>query len=155
MVDPGDETVLSLAETLLPGGVGFPAFGATDAGAVLLRRLGADDRTRLLAALIAPGAAAEGPPAWVQAAAAIEALEPALFAAFRKQAYLVYYEQPAVITAIRALGHSYNDAPLPDGYPTAAFDPTQDAPRHGRGRWVDTDDVRPVDLAALDLECLR
>lgn len=60
-----------------------------------------------------------------------------------------------MIAAIRALGHPYNDAPLPDGYPAAPFDPAADAPRHQRGRWIDTDDVHPVDAAALDLECLR
>lgn len=85
----------------------------------------------------------------------MEAIEPALFTEFSKEAYLAYYEQPQVIAAIRTLGHPYNDAPLPDGYPAEPFDSGRDAPRHGRGRWIDTDEVRRADLAALDLECLR
>ena len=91
----------------------------------------------------------------MQAASRLEAVEPALFAVLRREIYLAYYEQPEVIAAIRGLGHPYNDAPLPDGYPAAPFDPAQDAPRHGRGRWVDTDEVRPADLSGLDLESLK
>lgn len=150
-----NEAVLGLAETLLPGGGGFPAFAATESGGLLLQRLRAGDGARLLAALTAQGTMPDGPAAWMDEAARIEAVEPELFTEFRRQAYLAYYEQPPVIAAIRALGHPYNDAPLPDGYPTEAFDPVRDAPRHERGRWVDTEDVRPVDVAGLDLECLR
>jgi len=150
-----DEALLRLAGTLLPGGAGFPPFADTDAGPLLLRRLGAGEAARLLDALGARGALPDQPAAWVAAASRLEAVEPELFTGFRRQAYLAYYEQPGVIAAIRALGHPYNDAPLPDGYPDRAFDPARDTPRHGRGRWIDTDDVRPVDVAALDLESLR
>ncbi len=152
------EAVLHLAATLLPGGAGFPAATATAAPDVLLRRLReADDAApaRLLAALADGRPLPDYPDAWVDAACRLEALEPALFTEFRKQAYLAYYEQPEVIAAIRGLGHPYNDAPLPDGYPAAPFDPAQDAPRHRRGRWVDTEDVRPVNLGGLALESLK
>ena len=142
-----DAVLLGLADTLLPGGAGFPPFSATQADAVLVGRVPAELWSKLLAALGAPPA---GKAAWVAAAARIEALEPALFSEVRKQVYLAYYEQPGVITAIRALGHPYNDAPLPDGYPTEPFDPATDAPRHGRGRWTDTDAVHPVDLTGLE-----
>lgn len=150
--------ILQLAATLLPGGVGFPAFSATAAPDLLLQRLPETDAAvpdRLLATLAARGALLDSPAAWIEAATRLEAIEPTLFTEFRKQAYLAYYEQPAVIAAIRGLGHPYNDAPLPEGYPTAPFDPAQDTPRHGRGRWVDTDDVCPVDIAGLDLETLK
>ncbi len=150
-----DDIVLILAGTLLPGGAGFPPFAATQAGALLLQRLTADDAARLLAALRTRGPAPDESTQWTKAACRLEAVEPELFTEFRRQVYLVYYEQPPVIAAIRALGHPYNDAPLPNGYPTEAFDPARDAPRHGRGRWIDTDDVRPVNLAGLDLESLR
>ena len=149
------DALLMLAETLLPGGAGFPSFAATQAGLLLLQRLRGGDEAQLLAALTARGPALDGPAAWMAEAARIEAVEPALFTEFRKQTYLAYYEQPLVIAAIRALGHPYNDAPLPDGYPADPFDPTEDAPRHGWGRWIDTEDVRTVDVSALDLECLR
>ena len=125
------EALLHLAATLLPGGAGFPAFSATAAPGLLLQRLqGAD---QLLAALASRGALPGSPAAWVDAATRLQAVEPALFTEFRKQAYLAYYEQPEAIAAIRALGHPYNDAPLPDGYPTAPFDPPQHTPRPTRG----------------------
>ncbi len=151
-----DEAVLQLAATLLPGGAGFPPAAATGMGPVLCGRLRASDPAgpaTLLAALTVPPPA-DGP-AWVREAARLEAVEPALFGELRRQAYIAYYEQPEVIAAIRALGHPYNDAPLPDGYPVAAFDPAVDAPRHARGRWVDTEAVRPVAVGELDLESLR
>ena len=149
------EAVLRLAETLLPGGAGFPPFAATGGGPLLLRRLPADLGPRLLAAITARGAPPADAAGWIAAASRLEAVESAVFTEFRKQAFLAYYEQPGVIEAIRALGHPYNDAPLPDGYPTAPFDPAADSPRHKRGRWIDTDDVRPVDITGLDLESLR
>jgi hypothetical protein len=152
-----DENVaaLRLADTLLPGGAGFPPFAATAAGGLLLQRLPAGLPARLLAAVASRDTPPADPAAWIEAASRLEAVEPTLFTEFRKQAYLIYYEQPGVIAAIRALGHPYNDAPLPDGYPTAPFDPALDTPRHGRGRWIGTDDVRPVDMMAPGLECLR
>lgn len=146
---------LRLAETLLPGGAGFPSFAATDGGEAMLRRLSAELLGQLLALICARGSTPATAPEWTETAARLEAVEPAVFTEFRKQAYLAYYEQPPVIAAIRALGHPYNDAPLPDGYPAEPFEAGRDAPRHERGRWIDTDDVRRVDLTALDLECLR
>lgn len=134
--------VLQLAETLLPGGAGFPSFAAAGSGKVLLRRLPAELVERLMAAIGARGAAD-----WIETASRLEAVEPALFTEYRKQVYLAYYEQPEVISAIRELGHPYNDAPLPDGYPVEPFDARRDAPLHGRGRWVDTDAVCRVDLS--------
>ena len=150
-----DDVLLALADTLLPGGAGFPAFAVTGSGLLLLARLAAEDRTRLLAALSGRISPLDQKADWTEAASRLEAVEPELFAAFRRQAYLAYYEQPPVIAAIRALGHPYNDTPLPDGYPTEAFDPARDAPGHRRGRWIDTEEVRPVSLAGLDLESLR
>lgn len=149
------DVALMLAETLLPGGAGFPAFAATGAGSTMLGRLPADLPAQMLAAVAARGAPPVDPAGWIGTAARLEAVEPALFTEFRKQAYFAYYEQPEVIAAIRAMGHPYNDAPLPDGYPTAPFDPAHDTPRHGRGRWVDTEEVRPMDVTGLELECLR
>ncbi len=65
--------------------------------------------------------------------------------------YLSYYENPAVVEAVRGLGHTYNDAPQPAGYAMAPFDPADplQAPTHRRGRFVATNRVRRVDLSAL------
>ena len=139
-----DEAILHLLGALLPGGAGFPPAAGTGMAPLLLARLRHADPSlpaRLLAA--GDGEAHE-------ALSRMEAHDPALFAEFRKHAYLAYYEQPGAIAAIRALGHPYNDAPLPDGYPAEAFDPAHDTPRHARGRWIDTEDVRPA--SAWDIQ---
>jgi hypothetical protein len=39
---------------------------------------------------------------------------------------------------------------LPEGYAVGRFDPATDTPRHGRGGYVHTDEVRRVDLSQLD-----
>ncbi len=148
-----DAVVMHLMDCVLPGGAGFPSARSTGMTGLLAHRLRQADPAlpgRLLAAVVALGAM-PGPAAWIEAAARIEALDPKLFSEFRKYAYLTYYEQPAVVDAIRALGFRYNASPLPDGYPEETFDPARDAPRHARGRWIDTGDVRPVDLTSLDL----
>lgn len=114
-----EDALAGLVGDLLPGGAGFPGGCETGMVGVLVRRLDAGVLERVMFA----GDAAE-----------FEQLEPAAFGEVRKQAYLAYYEEPAVIAAIRALGHPYNDAPLPEGYPDESIDP---APSHGRGMWVE------------------
>ena len=52
--------------------------------------------------------------------------------------------------AIRSLGFVYNATPLPAGYPVGSFDADRDRPRHGRGRYLATAEVRRVDLGRLD-----
>lgn len=153
-----DRAVLGLMDALLPGGAGFPSAGATGMGGVLLARLRTADAAlpaRVAGALRArgdlPGDAAQ----WCEAARQLEAVEPKLFGEVRKYAYLTYYEQPAVIAAIRSLGFRYNDSPLPDGYPGEPFVPEHDAPRHGRGRWIATGDVKRLDLSRIGLEETR
>lgn len=149
-----DAAVTHLLDCMLPGGAGFPSARGTGMTGLLAHRLRQADPAlpgRLLAAVAALGAMPRDPVAWIEATARIETLEPKLFSEVRKYAYLTYYEQPAVIDAIRALGFRYNASPLPDGYPEETFDPLRDAPQHARGRWIDTGDVRPVDLAGLDL----
>jgi hypothetical protein len=151
----GDDVVLGLMEALLPGGAGFPPAQETSMGPALLARLRLADATlptRLAVAVAARGTLPADAAAWQEWAARLEAVEPKLFDELRKYAYLTYYEQPAVIAAIRGLGFRYNDSPLPAGYPNEPFDPARDAPRHGRGRWLRTDEVRRVDLSGLGLE---
>ncbi len=153
-----DAAVTELMATLLPGGAGFPPARDTGMAAVLAERLRLADASlpaRLLAALTARGPGPAGAEAWQEAVARLEAVEPKLFAELRKYTYLTYYEQPAVIAAIRALGFRYNDQPLPEGYPDDPFEPGRDAPRHNRGRWLATDEIRPVDVSGLGLESVR
>ena len=147
-----DEAVHGLMDALLPGGDGFPAASATGMGTTLAARLLQADAElpRRLAAFVAARPAA----AWHETAARLEAVEPKLFVELRKYAYLTYYEQEPVIEAIRALGFRYNDRPLPEGYPGEPFDRSRDAPRHERGRWVPTGEVRRVNLDGLGPDIL-
>jgi hypothetical protein len=153
-----DECLGGLMDTLLPGGHGFPSASATGMAPLLAARLRQADATlpgRLVAALAAQGGLPGDAAAWQEAAFRLEAVEPKLFGEIIKYAYLTYYEQPAVIATIRALGFRYNDSPLPEGYPAEPFDMARDSPRHGRGRWLATEQVRRVDLSSLGQEQTR
>lgn len=80
----------------------------------------------------------------------LEREEPTLFTLVRNAAFLAYYESPAVIPAVQALGQPYRAVPYLGGYPLEPFDPGRDRPRHNRGSYVPTDEVRPADLSGLD-----
>jgi hypothetical protein len=82
--------------------------------------------------------------------AQLEREQPDLFALVRNASFLAYYESPAVILAIQALGQPYRAIPYQGGYPQEPFDPERDRPRHNRGRYIPTDQVRRVDLSGLD-----
>ncbi|MFO1036347.1 MAG: hypothetical protein U1E45_05850 [Geminicoccaceae bacterium] len=141
-LDPAE--LVALADTMLPGDDLFPAASLVGAHGVLAQRL----RTLGVLERLAPALAAAGAPlarldegARETVARRLEQNEPELFAAVRLALYTGYYEQPAVIEAIRALGFTYNDAPLPEGYALEPFDIEADLPQHGRGHWVPTDEV--------------
>lgn len=143
------EAIARFADALFPGDDLFPSASATGAHGVLLTRLrervGEGAPERLAAALLAEGVLSD-------AIAATERLQSELPAAFdvaRSYLTFAYYEAPAVIAAIRAMGHTYNDAPQPDGYAVRPFDPARDAPATPRGSYVRTEDVRRVDLSGL------
>jgi hypothetical protein len=146
--------LVALLDTLLPGGEGFPAASASYMVDLFASRLlaVAPEAMAQIIGLVDTGSGLPGDAAgWQAAAYRIEVILPRLFGEFRKQAYLAYYEQPAVITAIRALGITYNDAPLPEGYPQQRFEPARDTPTHGRGTWLRTDEITRVDLSNLNL----
>jgi len=150
---PAEEARLltALVDALVPGDGRFPAASAVGVQAVLAGRLrdslGPKAPSHLATLLQAAAGAGRD---FEAAARAVEQREPALFAAVLAATYLAYYESPAVVRLLRELGHDYNDAPQPMGYAMEPFDPQRDAPRHRRGRFVATDEVRPVDPVALD-----
>jgi hypothetical protein len=140
----------ALVETLLPGDAGWPSGATVGVQAALATRLieekGEDALETLLAAL-QPGAAAllgGAAAARVDAVAAWEARDGALFGWVRDAAYMAYYESPVVALAIAAHGHQYRLRPHVAGYKLPRFDPATDTPRHGRGRYVPTDAVARV-----------
>jgi hypothetical protein len=79
----------------------------------------------------------------------LEEKEPALFTQVRNAAYLAYYENAAVVRAVQALGLPYQAMPAVKGYPLPAFDMEEDRPRHNRGHYIRTDEVKPLDLTVL------
>ncbi|MEZ5670571.1 MAG: hypothetical protein R3F55_24670 [Alphaproteobacteria bacterium] len=150
----------ALCDTMLPGDARFPC--ATDVGAqgVAADRLrmlvGQDGLDRIVAALAIGGGPLVGAADRNAVVAAFERAEPALFAAVRMALFTAYYESPAVVRAVRALGHDYNDAPQPRGYVMPAFDPADplNAPPHRRGHFVATEAVQRVDLSKLPADPL-
>ena len=155
-------TLKALVDVLLPGDERFPA--ASDAGThgVVADRLVAqmgeaalDDLAQTIEACGGPLA----PLSRVERQAVVrrfEAAHPEQFETLRMIAYLAYYESPAVVRAVRSLGHVYNDAPQPAGYVMAPFDESdpRQVPQHRRGGYVRTEDVTRLDLTPLPSEPL-
>jgi hypothetical protein len=152
----------ALVDVLLPGDGRFPA--ASDAGThgLVADRLVAQTGENALDDLARTIAGCGGPLGPLSAAERLavvrrfEAEHPEQFETLRMIAYLAYYESPAVVRAVRALGHVYNDAPQPAGYVMAPFDegdPLQ-APTHRRGHYVATEHVARLDLAPLPADPL-
>jgi hypothetical protein len=149
----------SFADTMIPGDGEFPPASATGAVALLAARLderagpGAAAAFAALLDRVAGGSFAALPEAdREQAVAAIERDAPDLFLLARMALYYSYYEQPAVVEVIRALGFTYNDAPLPHGYRMLAFDPAPagTAPLvNVTGAYKRTDAISRVDLGPL------
>lgn len=146
----------ALVDLLVPGDREFPAAAEVGAQAKLADRLGVMRGAEAVAELIEALDACGGPLARLDQAgrwavlARLEGELPDYFLQIRNIVYLSYYESPAVHAAIRAMGFTYNAIPLPGGYDVGRFDPATDMPRHQRGRFVATEEVRRVDLSQLD-----
>jgi hypothetical protein len=151
----------ALVTELIPGGNGWPS--ATEAGVhgLVAMRICSDwdeaDIRRLAAAMTwDDGAFVErSPEERVASIGKFEASEPALFDVLYNATVLAYYETPFVVAAIRRTGRPYSARPHVHGYPMAPFEFNRDMPNHARGRYLRTDDVRPVDISGLDLETIR
>ncbi|KGM33371.1 hypothetical protein [Inquilinus limosus] len=150
-----------LVDLLLPGEGDWPSGATIGVQSTLAIRLveerGEPDLTRLAQAILRAGGPFAGQPEErrVAIAEALEAAEPELFGWVRDAAYYAYYESPYVVAVINAQGHPYRLRPHVKGYPLPRFDPARDAPKHGRGLWLATGDVRPVDISALELDSDR
>ncbi len=155
-------TLKALVDVLLPGDERFPA--ASDAGThgVVADRLVAQTGEAALDDLARTIKACGGPLAPLSRAERqdvvrrFETDHPEQFETLRMIAYLAYYESPAVVRAVRSLGHVYNDAPQPAGYAMAPFDESdpRQVPQHRRGSFVRTEDVTRLDLTPLPSEPL-
>jgi hypothetical protein len=141
--------IAAFVDALLPGDDVFPSASDVGVHGVLVMRLRETAGSGAAEALAAAFVRRRGLEVPGAAAAALEAEEPALFETALTILYYAYYETPAVIAAIRSLGHVYNDAPQPEGYAMRPFDPVLDLPREQRGQFVPTDAVARVDLSGL------
>jgi hypothetical protein len=148
-----------LVDALLPGDELFPAATTVGVDQLLASRLEQLRGALALAELAGAISDAGGPLGVLDdagrtaAVAKIQRRYAALFDDVLRVAFLTYYEQPRVQDAIRALGFTYHAHPLPGGYGAqiGRFDPAADAPTHGRGRCMRTEDVRRVSLDGLGL----
>ena len=128
------DILIGLVDALIPGDGSFPKASDVGVHGTLGYRLRELQGPRAYHDLLKAIGDARGK----AAAEKIEQDHPDLFAAIRMIIYLAYYEQPAVIDAVRSLGHVYNDAPLPKGYDLDPFDPAIDLP-DVKGHYVPTE----------------
>ncbi len=145
-----------LVDALIPGQGDWPPASLVGVHGVLAMRLLEQRGEAGLAALEQALSEAGGPLAGrapAEQAAIVAKLEQAssdLFTLLRTASYFAYYEHPAVIRQIRALGQPYQAVPVHRGYPQKPFDLVADRPSHGRGAYVETEAVRRVDLRPLE-----
>jgi len=146
----------ALVDVLVPGDETFPPASEVGVQAKLADRWTQMRGEGAVHAIIEAHAATGGPLARLDGdgraavLARVERERPDDFLLVRNIVYLSYYESPAVHEAIRAMGFTYHATPLPTGYDVGRFDAANDMPRHGRGAFVRTDEVRRVDLSKLD-----
>ncbi|MEM9439025.1 MAG: hypothetical protein AAGA73_01120 [Pseudomonadota bacterium] len=127
------DVLIGLVDAMIPGDDRFPKASEVGVHGVLTHRLrelrGPDAFGDLLKTI--------GEDHGIAAIRRIEQGRPDLFATLRMIVYIAYYEQPAVILAVRSLGHVYNEAPQPKGYDLDLFDPAIDLP-DVKGHYVPT-----------------
>jgi hypothetical protein len=146
-----------LVDVLIPGRDPWPNASLAGVHGVLGMRLLEQRGEAALAELDEALAQAGGPladKAPADQAAIVAKLEQQaadLFTLVRTATYLAYYENPAVIRVVQALGQPYRAVPARGGYPQGRFDPA-DRPQHGRGAYIATEAVRRVDLELLEGE---
>lgn len=157
----GAALLAALVDELIPGGEGWPSASAVGVQGVVALRLAEDagelELGRIADAVIAAGGPFEdrAPGERVAIVERFEASDPELFERLRAAVTIAYYESPFVAEAIRRLGRPYALRPHVTGYPMAPFDFNRDTPRHGRGRWIATDAVKPLDPSSLKLDETR
>jgi hypothetical protein len=160
MTDPvlAARLLAALVDTLIPGDAGWPSAATVgvqgELAARLVRERGEDGLAAVIAALQPASGALLGSDeaARVASVAAWEAGDRELFGWVRDAAYFAYYESPVVVAAINAHGHEYSLVPHVAGYDVPKFDRERDTPRHQRGGWIATDQVRRVAAETLALD---
>lgn len=151
------EMLRDLVDALIPGEGGWPAASIVGVQGILavrlLEALGEDALTQIDESIGGCGGPLNACDALGRAAILnrLEEMKPKLFATLRTASYFAYYESPSVIVQVRKLGQPYDAIPIRRGYDVGCFDMDRDRPRHDRGRYVATQDVKRVDLSKLEL----
>jgi hypothetical protein len=157
-IEKAGELLVEFLDILLPGGNGWPSASSVGVQHAILMRLAGrhDDRllTSLADVLMQYGAPYRGlsEAEKVAAVEALEAAEPDLFDWLRSAANYAYYEAPVVVAAINAHGVLIRLDPHREGYDLPPFDVETQSPRHNRGHWIPTQDVRRIDISSLELD---
>lgn len=153
-----NETMLKhLVDELVPGDDRWPSASELGVHGVVLLRLFGEQPSRAIEQLAAAldfgsdGLLNDASERRISAVRRFEEANPVLFEKIYTATVLAYYEMPGVVEAIRAGGRPYSTFPRTDGYTMPSFDLEHDTPTHGRGRYLGTDDVVPLDLSSLDL----
>jgi hypothetical protein len=155
------QVLSDLVDVLIPGDEGWPSGSSVGVHGVLAMRISEtmskDGLSELVGAILSAGGPFEGRSEDDRIAVVnlFSAQEPKLFEWIYAAAVLAYYEQPSVIKAIQALGRPYSMRPHLTGYPLVPFDHDKDRPLHGRGFFLPTDSVQPVDVSQLRLDEIR
>lgn len=151
----------ALADELIPGDETWPSASSIGVQGIMLLRFaeeqGERDIQRLASTVLAAGAPFAGK-SEAERRAIVERLEkdaPDLFDRLRAAAVFAYYESPIIAEAIRQSGRPYQMSPHQTGYPRQRFDMARDRPAHKRGAYIPTDEVKRVDISALDLGTSR
>jgi hypothetical protein len=147
-----------LIEVLLPGDGVWPSARTVGVQGFVASRFleerGKAAFARLMKSILEAGGPLDGlgEQARIDVVKRFEEMEPAVFGWLRDAAYIAYYENPFVAEVINAGGHRYELRPHIKGYPLPRFDLAKNTPRHGRGHYTPTDQVRRIDITNLDLE---
>lgn len=150
-----------LVDELIPGNDRWPAASEVGVQGVVMQRLFGGQPSPILERLSSsldrssdglPTTTSDNRTAIVQR---FSEMHPALFDQIYTAAVLAYYEMPAVIEAIRASGRPYSASSHEGGHAMPVFDLERDTPRHGRGSYLRTEDVAPLDLSSLELDTVK
>lgn len=153
---PARLELTALVDTLLPGDDIYPPASVASVELMLIDRWAKSEAYGTIEDLVTL-LERFGGPLWSADAekraaivSRIESEHPNLFAILRRIVYLSYYQTSVVVDAIASRGHDYRLAPQPQGYLLPKFKMDDEAPRHRRGRYLRTEEVRRVDLTRLD-----
>ncbi|WP_430244319.1 hypothetical protein [Neorhizobium sp. DAR64861/K0K2] len=150
--------LLCLVDELIPGADGWPSASEAGVHGIIALRLFVDGAPGMFEKIAEGlgwpmgGLGSDDPDARIEAVQAFEAADPDLFDKVYAAVVLAYYETPFIVEAIAMTGRPYSIRPHVSGYQMSPFDYTRDTPKHGRGHYLTTEEMRPVDTSGLHLD---